>query len=301
MRHTSRRVHRDQGNQRQSIGALIGTVLILLVMVTGVGTISKTAAAPRPHWTLVWHDEFNGPQGARPSARWTPQVGGSGWGNQEDEYYTNSPRNAHLDGHGHLAIVAYRQSVPGASCWYGPCAYTSARLITQHSFSQKYGRFEARIKVPAGLGYWPAFWLLGTTIDRVGWPACGEIDIMENVGQQPSTIHGSLHGPGTQGSGDLTMPYTLQPGQVFADAYHVFAVDWAPRSLSFSVDGHVYGTVHRSDLLEGTPWVYDHPFFLLLNVAIGGTWPGDPAPSTRFPQAMLVDYVRVYKQVPATL
>ena len=147
---------------------------------------------------LAFKDEFNGPAGSMPDpAKWTAETGGGGWGNQELEYYTNSADNAHLDGAGSLVINAIKLTPPlGLSCWYGPCQYTSARLITKGKFDLKYGRFEARIKVPRGQGVWPAFWMLGNNIDTAGWPQSGEIDIMENIGREPSIVHGTVHGPG---------------------------------------------------------------------------------------------------------
>jgi beta-glucanase (GH16 family) len=256
---------------------------------------SAAAAAPSP-WALVWSDDFTGPAGSPVDARWSAEVGGDGWGNNELEYYTDRTQNAHLDSHGHLAIAVRKERLPGSSCWYGPCLYTSARLTTSHRFTVTYGRVEARIKIPAGQGYWPAFWLLGQDIDTAGWPACGEIDVMENVGQEPDTVHGSVHGPdGAGGDASLTAPFTLPGGQNVADGFHVFALEWGPRVLRWYVDKALYETVTPQDLPAGARWVYNHPFFLLLNVAVGGDWPGSPDASTRFPQAMLVDYVRVYR------
>ena len=185
---------------------------------------------------------------------------------------------------------------PGAAYWYGPCLYTSARLITKRKFEQRFGRFEARLKLPAGQGLWPAFWMLGADIDAVGWPACGEIDIMENIGREPGTVHGTLHGPGYSGAQGVGAPYALPAGQRFADSFHTFAVEWEPQAIRWYVDGRLYQTRAPDDLPAGSRWVFDRPFFLLLNVAVGGNWPGAPDTSTTFPQAMLVDYVRVYRR-----
>jgi beta-glucanase (GH16 family) len=214
-----------------------------------------------------------------------PEVGGDGWGNEELEYYTDSPRNAALDGNGNLVITA-REDSSGGDCWYGPCRYTSARLITKGRFDQAYGRFEARIKLPRGQGIWPAFWMLGNDIGTVGWPASGEIDIMEYLGHEETVVHGSLHGPGLDTTDDYTAPHS------FADDFHVFAVDWSPTAVTFLVDGHRYARQTRPPGHAG--WKFDHPFFLLLNVAVGGRWPGSPDETTAFPQRMVVDYVRVY-------
>jgi beta-glucanase (GH16 family) len=150
------------------------------------------------------------------------------------------------------------------------------------------------MKLPRGKGMWPAFWMLGNDIKSKGWPACGEIDIMENIGD-PSRVYGTLHGPGYSGSHGIQGHYDL-PRNVGADsAFHVYAVNWSPGKIVFSMDGVVYATRTKQDLPEGTSWVYDHPFFILLNLAVGGLWPGNPDPSTVFPQQMLIDYVRVYE------
>ena len=174
--------------------------------------------------------------------------------------------------------------------------YTSARLKTQGKFSQAYGRFEARIKIPRGQGIWPAFWMLGDDVDKAGWPACGEIDIMENIGKEPSLVHGTIHGPGYSGAKGIGAPDSLPANQPFADDFHVFAVEWEPNTIRFYVDDHLYATRTPADLPPGAQWVYDHPFFILLNVAVGGDWPGNPDASSTFPQTMLVDYVRVYER-----
>jgi len=173
--------------------------------------------------------------------------------------------------------------------------YTSARLKTQGLFSQAYGRFEARIKIPAGQGMWPAFWMLGNDIDTVGWPKCGEIDITENIGNEPDTVHGSLHSSSTVAQiSDASAPFNLPAGQNFADDFHLYAVEWEPGTVRFYVDSNLYATFTQSQWPAGGTWSFDHPFFILLNVAVGGSWPGSPDATTVFPQQMLVDYVRVY-------
>jgi beta-glucanase (GH16 family) len=161
---------------------------------------------------------------------------------------------------------------------------------------QTYGRFEARIKVPAGQGMWPAFWMLGADIDKAGWPACGEVDIMENIGKEPSIVHGSIHGPGYTGTVGIEAPYSLPGTEHFADDFHIFAVEWSPGAVLFYVDKDLYVSHTRSDLRPGWKWVFDKPFFLILNLAVGGDWPGNPDASTVFPNDMLVDYVRVYQR-----
>jgi beta-glucanase (GH16 family) len=220
-------------------------------------------------------------------------TGGDGWGNSELEYYSADSSNAYLDGHGHLAITA----LPAASsrgCWYGACKYTSARLTTLGKFSFTYGRVEARIKIPSGRGLWPAFWMLGRVGPGETWPAGGEIDVMENIGSEPGTIHGSLHGPGYSGANDLTASYTLAKDRTFAAGFHTFRVDWSPSMITFSVDGNDYER-QTPRTARGHDWVFDRPFSLLLNLAVGGSWPGNPDASTRFPATMLIDSVSVYQ------
>jgi beta-glucanase (GH16 family) len=218
------------------------------------------------------------------------ETGGSGWGNHELESYTNRARNAHLQ-NGNLVITAHKETYKGADGITRE--YTSARLKTLGLFEQKYGRFEARIKIPRGQGMWPAFWMLGNNIGTVDWPDCGEIDIMENVGKEPDKVHGTIHGPGYWGGNGLGGSYTLPSGK-FAHGFHIFAVEWEPSAIRFYVDGHLYETRTPADLPAGKAWVFDHPFFILLNVAVGGDWPGNPDGTTAFPQRMLVDYVKVY-------
>jgi len=257
------------------------------------GSGSSVGQSPPPSgtWTLTWSDEFDGLDGSAPdSTKWTYDIGGSGWGNNELECYTNLAQNAVIQG-GNLVITVLHQ--PGFACGTTTNDYTSARLKTQGLFSQAYGRFEARIKIPYGQGMWPAFWMLGDNIDTAGWPACGEIDVMENIGSEPSTVHGSMNGPGYSGGSALTSSYTLPSGH-FSDDYHVFAVEWEPNVANFYVDDALYETRTPSDLPAGASWVFDHPFFIVLNVAVGGNWPGNPDQTAVFPQTMQVDYVRVY-------
>ncbi len=250
---------------------------------------------PGPNWTLVWSDEFNGPAGATPDAtKWTPDVGGSGNGNSELEYNTNN-NNTHMDGTGNLVIEARKENPANYQCWYGGCTYTSGRITTQNKFSYTYGKIEARIKIPYGQGLWPAFWLLGANINTVPWPTCGEIDVMENIGREPGTVHGTVHGPGYSGSNGIGGPYTLPNNQAFSSAYHTFGVQWDANNVVYSVDGTTYFTVTRAMVESHGQWVYDHPFFIILNVAVGGAWPGNPDGTTVFPQRMSLDYVRVYQ------
>ncbi len=265
---------------------------LLLITLVAVG-YTQTPSSSSP-WKLIWSDEFNAPNGsAVDRTKWTFDIGGEGWGNQELESYTDRPQNSYIQD-GNLVIQANAEKYTGKDGLTRN--YTSARIKTLGKFSHTYGRFEARMKLPAGQGVWPAFWLLGDDIEKVGWPACGEIDIMENIGKEPSTIHGSIHGPGYVGSTGIEAPYSLPDKKRFADDFHVFAIEWDTDSVSFFVDQELYVRRTRADLKPGWTWVFDKPYFLILNLAIGGDWPGNPDATTVFPQTMLVDYVRVYER-----
>ena len=253
-------------------------------------------------WILSWSDEFDGSDGsAVDPTKWNYDVGNGehGWGNDELEYYTSGTDNAVIRG-GSLVITATDAGASKYKCWYGACKYVSARLTTSGKFSQKYGRFEARIKLPRGKGVWPAFWMLGQDFPGVSWPDCGEIDIMENIGSEPGTCHGTTHGPGPATYVDvgLTGATTLPSGKALSDDFHVFATEWEPNVVRFSFDGAIYKTVTPKDLPATAKWVWDHPFFILLNFAVGGSWPGSPDGTTKWPQTMEVDYVRAYRAAP---
>ncbi len=246
--------------------------------------------------TPVWQDEFNQAPGTGPDpAKWVHDLGATGWGNKELQQYTASRENCvvvndpEATGGRALVLRAVRMADGG---------YTSARLKTQGLFAVTHGRIEARLKLPRGQGIWPAFWMLGEGFDRVPWPLCGEIDIMELVGHLPGTLHGSLHGPGYSGTHGLSKSTVLPGGGEFSGAYHVFAVDWQPGRIEWLLDGVAYHAVTPADLPAGATWVFDRkPFFLLLNLAVGGAWPGYPDATTQFPQEYRVDYVRVYGMV----
>ena len=229
-----------------------------------------------------WADEFDGPAGAPPSASsWTYDLGNNGgWGNGEIQRYDIN--NARLDGLGHLVIRVESS----------PSGYTSARLKTQGLRLAQFGRVEARIKLPSGQGIWPAFWMLGGSFNGSNWPDCGEIDIMESKGSRPGTVYGTVHGPQYSGGSGISGTYTLRSDGSFADDFHTFAVEWAPVSLQFLVDGAVYHSATPQRLPPSALWVFDQSFFVLLNVAVGGNFVGAPDATTRFPQEMLVDYVR---------
>jgi beta-glucanase (GH16 family) len=274
---------------------LLSTMFVcFLFLLSGCGGVRKRAQAQAPAgWTLAWSDEFSGPDGSLPdSTKWTYDIGGNGWGNHELESYTKRTENARIQG-GNLVITAQKETYTGSDGV--TLNYTSARLKTQGIFQQAYGRIEARVKMPTSRGMWPAFWMLGDDIATAGWPKCGEIDIMENNGKEPGTNHGSLHGPSASApTSDLTAVFNLPAGQNFADNFHVYAIEWEPGTVRFYVDANLYATFGSSQWPAGGTWVFDHPFFLILNVAVGGDWPGAPDANTAFPQQMLVDYVRVY-------
>jgi beta-glucanase (GH16 family) len=248
---------------------------------------------PNRNWVLTWNDEFTGPNGSPPDAtKWVVESGGNGWGNEELESYTPRAENLRLE-NGNLVIEAWKEEFTGSDGVKR--RYTSARLKTQGRFSQTYGRFESRIQIPSGQGVWPAFWLLGDDFPATDWPACGEIDVMENFDVDKSTNHGSIHGPGYSGDKSVGSVYTLPHGS-FSDDFHVFALEWEPHVIRFYVDGSLYSTRTPADLPNGARWVYDHPFFLILNLAVGGKFRRNPDSSNDFPQRMLVDYVRVYSR-----
>jgi beta-glucanase (GH16 family) len=262
---------------------------VLLISLAGCSTDDKQQIN-NYNWKLTWSDEFDGAAGSLPdAAKWTFDIGtgNNGWGNNELEYYTNRPENISEDGKGNLVITAIKESYQGSS-------YTSARIKTKGIFDQKYGRFEAKIKSPYGQGLWPAFWMLGNNVDTDSWPLCGEIDIMEIKGQMPSVVYGTLHGPGYSGANPISSSYTLINNRFDTD-FHIFAMEWNENKIDFFVDNYLYKRVNKSDVEVKGKWVYDHPFFLILNLAVGGNFLGGPNSQTTFPQKMTIDYVRVYQ------
>jgi len=273
----------------------------VLVVLLGVGLSAFGRCAPEPKWTLTWSDEFDGVAEQSPDpAKWAFDIGNGvgGWGNNQLEYDTDRPENASMDGLGNLAITSRRENYQGK-------LFTSARMLTKGLFQQRYGRFEARMKLPAGQGLWPAFWMLGANLEDVGWPECGEIDIMEYRGQEVQRVTGSLHGPGElngevknySGGDAVTGSRDLAGGAGFNDDFHVFAIEWTPDWIAWELDGVVWQVVVPKGLPAGGRWVFDQPFYVLLNVAVGGDYVGVPDPSV-FPQVTLVDYVRVYESAP---
>jgi beta-glucanase (GH16 family) len=264
--------------------------------------LATPTAAPTPlpsrAVTLVWADEFDGPAGSPPDpTRWRHALGDGtddgipGWGNRELETYTDDPVNAAMDGDSNLVISA-READGSIDCYYGACRFTSARLLTEGRFSVAYGRIETRLQPAPGAGLWSAFWMLGTDIGRVGWPASGEIDIMEYVGRRPETLYGTVHGPGY--SGDRGFGRTIDLPAPLPEAFHVYAIDWEPGRIVWTVDGRPYHEA-TPDLVAPNRWAFDHEFYLLANLAVGGGLGGPVGEATAFPATYRIDYVRVYR------
>ena len=252
-------------------------------------TLTTTPTPKLVNWDLIWSDEFDTPDGSGvDTKKWTPSDGPDNGGNGELDYYTPRLENVYIENptgkNGVLVIKTLEEK-------YETRRYTSGKLTTQDKFEQMYGRFEGRIQIPYGQGLWPAFWMLGS---GSGWPWCGEIDIMENIGNEPNIIHGTMHGPLYSGGNSIGSPFALPAGQRFADAFHVFAVEWEPNVIRWYVDNQLYKTNTQADLPAGAEWVFNHPFYIILDVAVGGAWPGYPDYTTVFPQTMKVEYVRVY-------
>lgn len=267
-----------------------GILLFFIVVMLGIlgCTRDDFQKLEERNWQLVWSDEFEGEAGQLPDpAMWTFDIGTGegGWGNQELQYYTNNPQNVSTDGMGNLVITARNQS-------FGGQPFTSARIKTQGLFEQAYGRVEARLITPYGPGIWPAFWMLGSNIDEVSWPQCGEIDIMELRGQEPNIIHGSLHGPGYSAGAAITKKYVLSNDR-FDSGYRVYAIEWDEDKIDFFVDDFLYQRIKKEDVPG--EWVFNQPFFIIMNIAVGGTFVGFPTAQTPYPQRMIIDYVRVYQ------
>ena len=262
-------------------------VSFLIAGCTQLASLLPARATPiptLPGWELTWHDEFDGKQ--IDASNWAFDLGAGGWGNGEMQTYTDAAENARLD-NGLLVIQAQKKLNQS-----GGFEFTSARLKTQGLQAFQYGRIEARIKVPAGAGLWPAFWMLGSNFSTIGWPDCGEIDIMEYVGKDPTLILGTMHGPGYSGALGLTK-WNRQTYNI-ADDFHTYAIEWDKDQISWFYDDVKYSTYTRSDV-EPKTWVFDQPFFIILNLAVGGTLGGLVNPDTFFPAQYLVDYVRVYE------
>ncbi len=293
------------------------TFILLMALVLFCISCNKDETQTVTNFTNITFEDNFDTDGSIDAASWTADIGTGtdGWGNFEDQYYTDRPENIKVEG-GMLHITALQESFQGS-------AYTSARITTKGKVEQQYGRFEARIKLPWGQGIWPAFWLLGANIEEEDdsdpstliWPVCGEIDIMEYRGQEPTLLHGSIHGPGYSGGQPITKTYELENDRFDTD-FHVFGIEWGPEYINFYVDDVLYNQITPDDLPD-TPepdwvselypqpeyenvwnkWVFDdQPFYIILNLAVGGSFPGPPDEGTVFPQTMLVDYVRVYSE-----
>jgi len=274
-------------------------LLVLALACSRAAPSASPSPASSEARTLLWSDEFDGPAGARvDSMKWRHEIGDGckqgvcGWGNKEKQYYTDAAENVALDGEGHLMIVARRGSV-GQSCHYGPCRYTSGRIATRGKMSSPPGRVEARIKLPVGQGLWSAFWMLGFDHPATPWPACGEIDVMEHKGRERTRTSSALHGPGYSGRTPLTRTSRLARGAT-ADTFHTYAVEWDSTGVRFLVDDAVHYWITRRQGERFGRSVLDQPFFVILNLTVGGTFDGDPRSNTIFPATMLVDHVRVY-------
>jgi len=267
---------------------VLALTLVLLTACAPGLPWTGTQATPIPElpdWELVWHDEFDGRK--INDDNWTYDIGAGGWGNGEAQTYTSRSENARLED-GMLVIEAREEK-------YEDSYYTSARLKTQGLQSFQYGRIEARLKVPSGAGLWPAFWMLGTDFERVGWPDCGEVDIMEYIGREPDLVLGTLHGPGY--SGALGLGQWHRQTYPIADAFHTYAVEWTANYIDWYYDGETYFRVVPEDVGD-REWVFDHPFFIILNLALGGQLAGPIGLDTEFPAQLYVDYVRVYQAAP---
>jgi beta-glucanase (GH16 family) len=248
---------------------------------------AATPISAPPGWKLVWHEEFDG--AAIDKANWTYNLGAGGWGNGEAQFYTDRPENARIE-NGLLIIEARQEKYEGSY-------YTSARLKTQGLQEFQYGRIEARIKVPSGAGLWSAFWMLGADCNGIigpgsNWPDCGEIDIMEYVGREPDLVIGTAHGPGYSGALGLSK-WNRQKYNI-ADDFHTYAIEWQPGKITWFYDGAEYFTLTPADMGD-RKWVFEHPFFIILNLALGGTFGGVIGLDTVFPAQMQVDYVRVFQ------
>ena len=277
----------NKNKYRRNIIALYSAFLFVILLVT-LGCETDETQKVTNFTNLVMADEFD-TEGAPNAAIWNFDIGigsnGDGWGNQELQYYTDRTENVKVE-NGFLLITAQEESFEGAS-------YTSSRLTTKGLLEQQYGRFEARIRLPYGQGIWPAFWMLGADINTNPWPAAGEIDIMEFRGQEPSTILGSVHGPGYSGGEAISKSYTLENDR-FDTGFHVFGIEWGPEYVNYYVDDVLYNQITPKDVTG--EWVFNKPFYVLINLAVGGSFVGSPNEETVFPQTMVVDYVRVYQQ-----
>ena len=280
--------------------ARIAALIIISLFITGCSLLEdiqeqiiSVLPAKAKEWKLVWSDEFDGNR--LDMSKWTYDVGGYGWGNNELQYYTDGANIRVLNGK--LIIEARKKP-------FGGNEYTAARITTHGKAFWTYGKIEARIKLPIGQGIWPAFWMLGENIDSVDYPNCGEIDIMEMVGSadgdENATIWGSLHRPNSSATEPSeikseTASFKNADGNWFNDDYHVFGIVWSSRQIEFYVDNHIYKKIKIPASGKDGYAVFWKPFFIILNLAVGGDWPGSPDATTNWPKQMEVDWVRVYQ------
>jgi len=274
-------------NLNRDLLRLNRVIILSAVLLTSLGCSFSEEQTVTNFNEITMQDEFD-TDGAPNSNIWDYDIGtrGDGWGNNELQYYTDRPKNVTVQ-NGYLLITAIQEDFEGSS-------YTSARILSKDKFEQQYGRFEARIKTPYGQGMWPAFWMLGANSDEVIWPACGEIDIMEVRGQEPTILFGSVHGPGYSAGEAITKRYDLLDERVDSD-FHIYGIEWGPDYVNFYIDDVLYNQITPSDLPDQNNWVFDQPFYIIINLAVGGSFVGPPNEETEFPQTLLVDYVRAYK------
>lgn len=269
------------------------TLLLTLLFISSCGktsTNTEEQASDQNEWQLVWSDEFDAEE--LDQEKWSYQIGTgeeqglTGWGNNELQFYTDHKENVFLED-GQLHIMALHEDYEGME-------YTSGRILTRDKGDWKYGKIEVRAKLPQGQGIWPAIWMLPTENVYGGWPKSGEIDIMEMVGHEPETIHGTIHyGPDWPDNEYTGTPFSLNEG-IFADDFHTFTIEWKEDQIKWFVDGNEFFSVTPDDL-EPHPYPFNEEFHLILNLAVGGNWPGNPDETTELPQSMVVDYVRVYQ------
>lgn len=269
----------------------------ILAAPSEVSDMSEHAETLETQRRLVWNEEFDGP--AIDLSTWTFEIGNGhangipGWGNQELQFYTSDPGNAHIED-GVLVITARKEQRSDRT---GTYEYTSARMQTKGKVSVKYGQIEVRAKLPDGQGIWPAVWMLGADIDQVGWPRSGEIDIIELVGNRPGTVHGTVHGPRSAGKG-VGGSFTLPGDRRFSDEFHIFGLEWRSNGLTWTVDGEPYFILSKNRMISmygPDEWVFDKEYFFVVNLAVGGLWPGSPDHTTTFPKRLEIDYIRVYE------
>jgi len=256
-----------------------------------IDSIEVDYQGPQTSATTLFSDDFDGDAGTSPDAgRWGYDVGGGGWGNHELETYTDRPENASVDGSGNLAVTARPETFTGTDGITRN--YTSARLSTASTFAFTYGTAQARIRTPKGKGLWPAFWALGSDMPLVGWPNCGELDVMETVGSTPNTAYQNIHGTLKTGP-EWSLGTSAVLSSALSAGYHTYGLVWGPNALAITVDGRAYMTTSATDVAPANLWTFNHSFYLLIDLAVGGSWPGSPDSTTPFPAVMSVDYVHV--------